>query len=197
VPIYALDGVSKTLAEIDGPKRAYWTPIYKEEYPAKTTFPDHTVKDGDVVAIDGVTFTVHDLGAGESADEAIWVMQGATKRAFVGDLVMHRVHPWLAEGRSAQWIASLAKAKTIVAGATSVYPGHGSVTDPSALDWQARYLEAYRGAVKAIANGKPALDDAQKKELTARMKEVLPDGGLEALVAMSADSVAAELQKGH
>lgn len=189
-PIYALSGVQKTLREIDGPKRAYWTPIYKDEYPTRTTFPDTEVKDGETITLDGVGFTAHDVGAGESADETVWTME---KDAFVGDLVMNRVHPWLAEGRSGAWISSLAAARPLLAKATKVYPGHGVVGDASALEWQKSYLEAYRAAVAEVAKGKASLDDAQKKALETRMKAFLPGAPLEALIAMGADPVAAEL----
>ncbi len=189
-PIYALGGVQKTLREIDGPKRAYWTPIYKDEYPTRTTFPDAEANDGQAVVLDGVTFTAHDVGAGESADETVWTMG---KDAFVGDLVMNRVHPWLAEGRSGAWLSSLAASRPILATSSKVYPGHGAVGDASALEWQKSYLEAYRAAVADVAKGRATLDDAQKKALETRMNAFLPGAPLQALIAMGADPVAAEL----
>jgi glyoxylase-like metal-dependent hydrolase (beta-lactamase superfamily II) len=190
VSIIATARVTKTLKEIDGPKREYWSPIYKEEYPAVTTFPNTEIQDGTSVTHDGVTFTAFDIGAGESADETIWITD---KTAFVGDVVMNRTHPWLAEGRSAQWLTSLKLAESKMGGVTTVYPGHGVAGDLSMLAWQASYLEAYRAAVKEISKGKPSLDATGKRALETRMKAFLPGAPLEALIAMSADAIAAEL----
>lgn len=191
VPILATAGVRKTLEAIDAPKRAYWSPIYKEEYPAVTTFPNQTVKNGGSVTFGGVKFTAHDVGRGESESETLWVMDG--KAAFVGDLVMNQTHPWLAEGHSTEWLASLQAAKKPLAKVTTVYPGHGAQGGVDMLDWQARYLEAYRAEVKALAKGASTLDEEQKKQLAAKMEGFLPNAPLAMLVGMSADSVAAEL----
>jgi glyoxylase-like metal-dependent hydrolase (beta-lactamase superfamily II) len=192
VAVVATAGVTKTLKEIDGPKREYWAPIYKEEYPAVTTFPNTEIQDGKSVTYDGVAFSAFNIGAGESADETIWVTAQGTV-AFVGDVVMKRTHPWLAEGRSAAWLTSLKLAESKLGSATTIYPGHGASGDRSILSWQASYLETYRAAVKEISKGKATLDAAGKAALEAKMKAFLPAAPLEMLIAMSADAVAAEL----
>jgi glyoxylase-like metal-dependent hydrolase (beta-lactamase superfamily II) len=192
-PIYALSGVDRTLRAIDAGKRAYWTPIYEEEYPTATTFPNHIVADGEKVVLDGATFTAIDVGQGESDDETVWRLEGATPHAFVGDLVMNHVHPWLAEGHSAAWLSSLEKAQPAIGASAIVHPGHGAQGDIDALAWQRTYLETYRAAVRELAGGKNALTDDQKKVLTAKMESFLPAAPLSMLIAMGADPVAAEL----
>ncbi len=194
VPVVALDSVKAVLDTIDGPKREYWSPIVKDEYPKKTVFPTKLLKSGEGVTFDGVEFKVYDVGAGESADESVWVAQG---NAFVGDLVMHKVHSWLAEGRSGAWVQSLDVAKKLP-GIKKVFPGHGDAGGKELFDWQKRYLEAFRQGVKdLIAKGQSKngekLDDAAKKALEAHMEKFLPKGKLKMLVAMSADAVATEL----
>jgi glyoxylase-like metal-dependent hydrolase (beta-lactamase superfamily II) len=192
VPVVALASVEKSLRALDGPKRAYWGPQLKEDYPATTRFPDTLLKDGESVTFGGVTFTAHDLGAGESDVEAVWTTGDA---AFVGDLVMNRVHPWLAEGHSAQWLTSLARAKALLSpGAKRLFPGHGAKGGLELLAWQRSYLEAYRAAVKALAGADGALTAEAKKQLEQKMERVLPKAPLAGLVAMSADAVAAELK---
>lgn len=192
VPVIATAAVDRALREIDGRKRAYWTPIYKDEYPALTTFPNRLVPSGDTVELGGLGFKALDLGAGESVNETVWVLDSST--AFVGDLVMNRVHPWLAEGRSAQWIAALRKAGKLLRGVKNVYPGHGQQGTLESLEWQRRYLEAFRANVKSLAKGSATLDDASKKELATRMEKELPGAPLAMLVGLSADPVAAELK---
>jgi glyoxylase-like metal-dependent hydrolase (beta-lactamase superfamily II) len=193
-PVVALAGVDRTLHEIDVPKRAFWSPIYKDEYPPSTTFPTRTVGSGERVVFDGVAFTALDLGQGESADEGVWVADlGPARAAFVGDLVMNRVHGWLAEGHTGPWIASLDRAEHELAGVATIYPGHGESGTVETLAWQKSYLEAYRAAVRELGHGGAKLDEPAKKELAARMERTLPNGRLAALVTMSADAVAAEL----
>jgi glyoxylase-like metal-dependent hydrolase (beta-lactamase superfamily II) len=193
VPVLATEGVLETLKAIDGPKRAYWSPIYKDEYPAKTTFPDRVVKDNQTVTYGGLSFTAHDLGKGEAESSTAWVLLEKRPAAFVGDLVMNHVHPWLAEGRSAAWIAQLDQAKKLLYGVERFYPGHGEKGGYAVLEWQKKYLGSYRSAVAQIAAGKKQLDDAGKKDLESRMEAVLPKAPLSMLVPMSADAVAAEL----
>jgi glyoxylase-like metal-dependent hydrolase (beta-lactamase superfamily II) len=189
--IVALAPVDKTLRAIDAPKRAYWKPIFKDEYPDSTAFPTQIAKDGETLTFDGVSFTARDVGQGESDSETVWVLGG--EAAFVGDLVMNRVHPWLAEGHSAAWLASLDKAQAALKGVATVYPGHGEKGTLETLAWQKRYLEQYRAAVRELSGGKATLTDAQKKDLAAKMEQVLPGGPLAMLVGMSADAVAGEL----
>ena len=50
-----------------------------------------------------------------------------------------------------------------------------------------------RETVRNLADGEPALSDAAKEQLTARMSAFLPDPALAWLVGLSADAVAAEL----
>lgn len=189
VPVVALQSVNAVLERIDGPKRAYWGPIIKGEYPASTVFPTKVLKADDVVTFDGVEFKAVDLGAGESDDETAWLVG---EHAFVGDLVMNRVHAWVADGHTNAWLAALARAKQLP-NVKQVYPGHGEAGGRELFDWQLRYLEAYRSSVKELAQGKPTLDEAAKKTLEARMEKVLPHGPLKMLVTMGADVVAGEL----
>jgi glyoxylase-like metal-dependent hydrolase (beta-lactamase superfamily II) len=189
--VVALENVDRTLRAIDAPKRAYWKPIYKDEYPDSTAFPTQIVKDGETVTFDGVGFTARDLGQGESDAETVWVV--GAEAAFVGDLVMNRVHPWLAEGHSAAWIKSLERAQGVLKGVTTVYPGHGEKGGVETLAWQKSYLEKYRAAVRELSGGKATLTDAQKKELAAKMEQVIAGAPLAMLVGMSADAVAGEL----
>ncbi len=189
VPVYATAATDQVSREIDAPKRAFWTPIFPDDYPAVTTFATHLTADGDVVDIAGLRFTVHDIGAGECATGALWV---TGDDAFIGDLAYSRAHPWLFEGRSARWLEQLALAEPLLAG-RRLYVGHGEPGGPELLEEQRRYLLAYRRAVGELAGGRDALDEAAKRRLAERMDAVWPGAELADLVPMSADAVAAEL----
>jgi glyoxylase-like metal-dependent hydrolase (beta-lactamase superfamily II) len=106
---------------------------------------------------------------------------------------MHGVHAYVADGHTTEWLASLARLRRDLAGFRTLYPGHGEPGGLALLDWQQGYLQEYRAAVKHLANGAPRLSEAQKTELVARMRTVLPSEKLEFMIALGADAVAAEL----
>jgi glyoxylase-like metal-dependent hydrolase (beta-lactamase superfamily II) len=189
VPVFATAQTAQVSREIDGPKREYWTSVYPGDYPPVTTFPTHLVADGESPDIAGLTFQVHDMGAGECATAALWT---TGDDAFVGDLVYSNAHPWLFEGRSAAWLEQLDRARPLLEG-RRLHVGHGPSGDVTLLDEQGRYLRAYREAVADLAAGAAGLDDAAKAELLRRMERVWPGAPLGDLVGMSADAVAEEL----
>ncbi len=76
-----------------------------------------------------------------------------------------------------------------------LYPGHGEPGGLELLDAQKNYLEQYRAAVQRLAHGQPRLTEADKTLLVLDMKRVLPNDKLDFLIALGADSVAAELAK--
>jgi glyoxylase-like metal-dependent hydrolase (beta-lactamase superfamily II) len=198
VPIYALAGVERVMRAIDAEKRAYWTPIMGDDYPAATAFPTVLLDDGAVVRAGGLAFRAHDLGPAESAVMGVWTVEddpsGAFAAAvFAGDIAYHRVHPWLAEGRSGAWLRQLERASALLADRTTFYFGHGAPGDLGILAEQGRYLDAYRAAVAELGGGRGALSDDAKAELARRMDALWPDAGMQPLVGLSADAVAAEL----
>jgi glyoxylase-like metal-dependent hydrolase (beta-lactamase superfamily II) len=191
VPIVATAGVAQVIEQYDEAKEAQWTGVFGEEWPAVRTFPNQNVANGETLTFDGVGFTVTDLGAGESHADSYWVMDG--KRAFIGDLVLYRMHAYVADGHTAEWLENLDRVEAALADVAVVYPGHG---EPGGLDmiaWQRAYLEHYRTAVEELAAGQSTLTDDAKAELVQRMKTFLPTDALEFLIALGADAVAAEL----
>jgi len=197
VPILALPLVERMMREIEGPKREQWGPVYGPEWVQRWTYPNRLVADGDVIDFDGISYRVHDIGpGGDCQANSIWVADTEPRAAFVGDLVFHGTHAYIADGYLGEWLANLRRARGLLAGVEIIYPGHGRPGGFELLDAQSAYLEAYRHAVRELAAGGPALSDDAKRELTARMQRALPGAPLEFLVALSADAVAAELARG-
>jgi glyoxylase-like metal-dependent hydrolase (beta-lactamase superfamily II) len=193
VPILATAGVDRVIREHDAEKEAQWRPTFKDEWPLKRTFPTRTVKDGERVVLGGATFTVHDLGPGESHSDSYWTVEGKQPILFVGDLVMSGVHAYLSDGHSGAWLANLSRVSRQIARGARIYPGHGDPGGTELFEAQARYLEAYRAKVKALASGAASLSQAQKQELSVAMEPLVPSGRLKWLVPLGADAVAAEL----
>src|SRR5262245_9843590 len=194
VPIVATAGVDRVIRENDSAKEKQWASTFGAEWPSKRTFPNRVVKDGEAITFDGIRFIVHDLGPGESHSDSYWTTDlGQGEIAFIGDTVLHGVHAYVTDGHTTQWLANLERLRRSLAGAKVLYPGHGEPGGLELLDWQKRYLESYRAAVRDLAQGQPRLSEAQKQELVTRMKAVLPNDKLEFLIPLGADAVAAEL----
>jgi glyoxylase-like metal-dependent hydrolase (beta-lactamase superfamily II) len=193
VPIVATAGVDRVIRENDAAKERQWKSTFGDEWPIRRTFPTRIARDGDALSFDGLSFTVHDLGPGESHSDSIWITGGSSSAAFIGDVVLNRVHAYTADGHTANWLKNLERVRVLVAGATALYPGHGEPGSPEILDWQEQYLIRYRQEVAAVAGGRTSLTDEEKGFLVRRMKDALPTDKLEFLIGLGADAVASEL----
>jgi glyoxylase-like metal-dependent hydrolase (beta-lactamase superfamily II) len=194
VPIISLESVERIMNATEEAKHIQWTPIFKEEWISKWTYPNQNVKDQEAVTFDGLTYRVHDFGPGGDSDaNLIWILENEPKVAFVGDLIFNRHHPYIADNHILDWLKNLDRARDLLANITTIYPGHGQPGSIDLLDSQKRYLLNYIDAVRELSGGNSTLTEEAKKELTQRMKEFLPGGSLSFLIAQSADPVAAEL----
>lgn len=193
VPILALESVERLMRTFEEPKRAQWGPVYGDEWVQHWTYPNRLLQDNDSVVFDGITYRIHDLGAGGDCDaNSIWVIETGSKAAFIGDLVFDGTHSYIADGHCGDWLANLDRAESLLTGAT-LYPGHGAPGSLALLQKQRDYLLTYRASVQRLAKGKPTLTDAEKAELTQVMQRYAQGAGLSFLIAHSADAVAAEL----
>lgn len=192
-PILALESVERLMRTFEEPKRAQWGPVYGDEWVQHWTYPNQLLQDNDSVVFDGITYRVHDLGAGGDCDaNSIWVIEDDPKAAFIGDLVFDGTHSYIADGHSGEWLVNLDRAEKLLRGAT-LYPGHGTPGTLALLQKQRDYLLTYRATVQRLAQGKPTLTDAEKTELTQAMERYAQGAGLSFLIAHSADAVATEL----
>ena len=194
--VYATAGTDKVIRENDAAKEKLWVPMFGAEWPKHRTFPNRIVASGESMEVDGVTFTVHNLGPGESHSDSYWVVKaGAQTFAFIGDVVLDHVHAYVNDGHTTDWLKNIDQLKSELKGASMLYPGHGNPGGAELLDWQRGYLTAYRTEVIKLAAGRPTLTDDQKKALVIAMEAYFPSKKLEFLIALGADSVAAELSK--
>jgi len=194
IPIISLESVEGIMNATEETKRIQWTPIFKEEWISKWTYPNQNVKDEEAVTFDGLTYRVHDLGPGGDSDaNSIWILENEPNVAFVGDLVFNGHHPYIADDHIFDWLKNLERARDLLANVTTIYPGHGGSGSIELIDSQERYLLTYIDAVRELSGGNSTLTEKAKAELTERMEEFLPGGGLSFLIAQSADPVAEEL----
>lgn len=196
VPVYATEDVSQVIRQYDAAKEAQWRPMFGEQWPAPRAFPDHELKDADELTVDGLRWTVHSVGPGESHADSYWSLEATPRHIFLGDVVMHGVHAYLSDGHSTRWLDNLARLGPELGEESVLHPGHGESGGPELLAWQKAYLEAYRAAVESLRAGRPTLDEPGEQALSAMMKSKYPQAALDFLVPLGADAVASELAAG-
>src|SRR5262249_24555037 len=198
VPIFATRAVADLMRRLEAPKREQWGPVYGAEWVPRWRHPNRTVADGERVRLGGVELRVHDFGrGGDTEPNSVWTVRAPARPASLGALVFAGVPAYLADGGVLAWLANLERAAELCRGVQRVYPGHGRAGAPADLLGRQRdYLLAYVAAVKELAAGRAALDDAAKAELPPRRVALRPGAGLAFVIAMSADAVAAELRGG-
>ena len=195
-PIISLESVEKIMNATEEAKHAQWTPIFKEEWISKWTYPNQNVKGNETVSFDGLTYRVYDMGAGGDSDaNSIWIIENGPKVAFVGDLIFNGYHPYIADDHILDWSKNLDIARELLANVTKIYPGHGEPGSADLIDTQERYLLVYTNAVKELSRGNSTLTEEAKRELTKRMEEFLPGVGLSFLIAWGGDPVTSRTGK--
>jgi glyoxylase-like metal-dependent hydrolase (beta-lactamase superfamily II) len=190
VPVYAtqatIDGIRFTAES----KRTQWKPTYGKDYPDTTCIPDHAVPIGGSVRVDGVELQFRDYGPGEALGESITLVP-TLHAVFVGDLIYNQVHPWLAEGRSIQWLAQLDRLAKDIPADWILYPGHGAAGGVAVIDAQRRYITELRSATRAKL-GPSGLTSDSSKEIVGDMRARYPGWPLEMLIPISVEAVAKE-----
>lgn len=194
VDIIATPGTDRVIRESDTLKEKQWNGVFGDEWPKKRTFPNRTLEDGQTVSVDGVNFTVHDLGPGESHSDSYWVMEGDGKRvAFIGDVVLNHLHAYGADAHTFEWLRNLDRLIADLDGFDRIYPGHGEPGGVELLQWQKHYLQELRAEIAAFAKNKTELSESEKAQLVEHMNKKFPDTKLDFLLINGADPVAKEL----
>jgi glyoxylase-like metal-dependent hydrolase (beta-lactamase superfamily II) len=203
VPVIATEGVDRVIRRDDEAKERILRPMFGTEWTAQRTFPNRTVRAGERMVFDGVTFTVIDLGPGESPHDSVWLVDrggDSAPLAFVGDLVYGHMHAYLADGYFEQWLGNLERARREIPADTILYMGHGEPGPAAPLfDWQAAYIRTFIDAVRATERsaGQGAADDAATTAVLARMKQYLPSDDLLFLMQLSVAPMRARIASTH
>ena len=192
VPIYATQTTIDVIRATEAQKRLAWAPVYGDDYPPRTTLPTHVVSTGEPLIIDGLVLMLDDLGAGESEDITV-VYLPQTRALIASDLVYHRVHPWLAEGRTKQWLQQIAVVRSRYASASAVYAGHGQSGALELLSEQADYLLEFREQVRSTVKDLNSPSKEEREQIANQFRQRYAGYPLEMLVDMNVEGVAREL----
>lgn len=191
VLIYATQATCDGVKETEAPKREFWTPTYKDEYPKSTLLPTEIIKSGEPLLIDGVSLVIDDMGAGEASDITV-IHLPEQRQLIASDLVYYRVHPWLAEGRSHHWLEQLDLAKKRYGDTVQMFNGHGGNSTLQGLDEQIDYISSFRDLVDQHRQG-DVVGEQQKSGIRKTLLEKYPTHPLDFLIEMNVDGVAKEL----
>jgi len=191
-PVHATAATINGIHDTAEPKRAYWTPIIGADYPQAFAYPDVTMTDGARIAIDGIELEISDCGPAECSDNTM-IGLPQIDAVIISDLVYNRVHPWIAEGRSSLWLKALQTAKARLAGASTLFAGHGAAGTPAIISEQASYITAVRELVASLIKNEGRLSDTGRVALIDRIGALYPGWPLAMIIGMNVDGVAAEL----
>jgi glyoxylase-like metal-dependent hydrolase (beta-lactamase superfamily II) len=192
VPIVAVEGVNEIIRRDDALKHQIIGPMLGAEWPQKRLFPNQTVRAGERVIFDNVTFTVIDLGPGESPHDSLWLIEGYEEGVFVGDLVYNHMHAYLLDGYYQAWLKNLDRFKNEFKAGTILYMGHGEPASTELLDWQTAYIQTFINAVKAEQGNETKI---MQQQVTEKMKAFLPTDDLLFLMQLSIEPIAAKLKE--
>jgi glyoxylase-like metal-dependent hydrolase (beta-lactamase superfamily II) len=190
VPVFATEGVAEVIRRDDPVKEQILRPMFGDEWAAQRAFPNQTVKDGEVLALDGIRLRVTDLGPNESPHDSIWTLEHPERQVFSADLAYDRHHGYLADGFHQEWLENIARARAELPTGVTLHPGHGEPCGAEALDWQEGYINTFLEAVSKADWSDP---EAARAGVIARMLEYLPSGALQFLMELSIDPVASQL----
>lgn len=191
-PIIATADVAAVIREHDAAKEQQWKPMFGAEWPAQRAMPTRIVGDGEPVRLGGLAFRPHAVGPAESHADTYWTVDGVPA-VFAGDLLFSGTHAYVSDGHTRAWLAALDRLAAALPSGATIYPGHGAPGGAELIDKQRRYLDALRAEVAKLSPDGSPLDDSERAQLLAAMKQHEPSDALAFLVGLGADAVAAEL----
>lgn len=129
--------------------------------------PTRPVGEYDELEVGGRTVALHHFGAGHTDNDLV-VHVPALNVVHTGDLLFHRLHPFMdvaAGANSTGWIASLQRIIALCNERTVVIPGHGELTGVDGVRRQIEYFERTRDAVAAAVRQGQSREQIEAIEL--------------------------------
>lgn len=154
---------------------APWTQRFGADYPTEAVTPNRIVASGEIIELAGMHFTIQDMGAMETSDNAI-IHNRETGALFTGDATVFGASFYVGEGHSCQSLAGLQRLRDMYPATTMTFSGHYAPMRLSViLDdniTQVRFLR--RAMTEAFAEpGNRAADGSLTEETRDRLvKEV-------------------------
>lgn len=188
VPRYASQGCIDFAHREDENKWRSGKQYLGDDFPDTRVFPETVVRDGQTLAFDGVDFTFHDMGPGESDADGLWLCESdGIKHAFVGDTVSKGTHAFFGDGHALQWLEIIDRLERELDETSQIHSGHGETPASYAdLAWQRGYIQAFIEAIRPLKRESP-VSQATVELVVAKMKEYLPSDDLLFLLGYELD----------
>jgi glyoxylase-like metal-dependent hydrolase (beta-lactamase superfamily II) len=206
VPIYSTQSTFDIMKNDKGGLIALSKQILGNDYSNQTILPNNIVKSGKNITIDEITYNFEDIGPGEAGDMTL-IHLPSQKILFTGDVVNNRMHPFLAEGRSSEWIKQIEYIMQNYSNAEILFPGHGQSGPPKTLlDEQLNYINTFRSLVEqqqqmqsAAEVGGENITEKGKARIKSELQSIYPNyisvATLSNMLDINIDAVAKEISQ--
>jgi glyoxylase-like metal-dependent hydrolase (beta-lactamase superfamily II) len=206
VPIYSTQSTFDIMKNDKGGLIALSKQILGNDYSNQTILPNNIVKSGKNITIDEITYNFEDIGPGEAGDMTL-IYLPSQKILFTGDVVNNRMHSFLAEGRSSEWIKQIEYIMQNYSNAEILFPGHGQSGPPKTLlDEQLNYINTFRSLVEqqqqmqsAAEVGGENITEEGKARIKSELQSIYPNyisvATLSNMLDINIDAVAKEISQ--
>jgi glyoxylase-like metal-dependent hydrolase (beta-lactamase superfamily II) len=146
----------------------YYQDVKKSLPRLKIIFPDVSLKEKVVIHGQKRTAILHSYQKGHTVSDIILYIP-EERILFAGDLIFHKMHPYMSDGFPDSWMAnldSLVSYKPMY-----VVPGHGEVGNASIINEMIDYIKTIKQLAKQmIKEGKDANDEKQLPAVPEKLK---------------------------
>ena len=148
VPVYSTRSVYDIMKNDTGGLIALAKEFHGNDYADNIVLPSNLINSDTNVTIDETVYSFKDIGPGEAGDMTL-IYLPAQRILFTGDMVNNDMIPFLAEGRSLDWIKQLEYIIHNYSHVKFLYPGHGQYESAKILlDKQLSYINKFRSLVE-------------------------------------------------
>ena len=194
IPIISTQGVKDCIKETVDSKETKWKGYFGEDWPEFKLLPTQIVNDGDSLILDSLELCFTDLGAAESSSDLYFTIGQQRSAVFVGDVVFNKMHGFMNDGNSHQWLQVLGQLLTEIADVKQLFTGHGDAANSKSLiQTQIDYIVDYRSTLLKLIDQNQALSDAQKQQFEQDLIEKYPQYQLVGFIQAGIDAVSQEL----
>jgi glyoxylase-like metal-dependent hydrolase (beta-lactamase superfamily II) len=194
IPIISTQGVRDCIKSTVDTKQAKWGPYFGKEWPDTKLLPNMLVKDAEVLTLDGLNYKFRDLGAAESSSDLYFTLGKNRSVVFVGDVVFNKMHGFMNDGNSKQWLQVLEQLLVEIGDVQEVFTGHGIPGKTSELvKAQIDYITDYRENISAMMKDQKLLNDEQKGLVQKVMIANYPEYQLVAFIKAGIEAINQEL----
>ena len=148
VPVYSTRSVYDIMKNDTGGLIALAKEFHGKDYTNNIVLPSNLISSDTNVTIDEIVYSFKDIGPGEAGDMTL-IYLPVQRILFTGDVVNNDMIPFLAEGRSLDWVKQLEYIIHNYLHVKFLYPGHGQFGSAKILlDKQLTYINTFSSLVE-------------------------------------------------